>query len=112
MSDWGMGIALQGLYGRQNRVDQSKEELASLQAFKQEKLQDKAVKEADQLKQIKYQEEISKFADTLLGPDRDKINEKAKFLQGRIKEQIASYGGDMGKFFENGGHTFFIISLL
>ena len=38
-----------------------------------------------------------------LGPDRDKINEKAKFLQARMKEKISYYGGDMQKFFADGG---------
>ena len=99
MSDWGIAIGLQGLYGKSNYIERNRTEMATLSAMGAEKERGDAMKEQAQLKEQAYMEEISKFSDTLLGPDRDKINEKAKFLQARMKEKISYYGGDMQEFF-------------
>lgn len=104
--DWGIAVGLQGLYGKSNYVERNRTEMATLSAMGAEKERGDAMKEQAQLKEQAYMEEISKFSDTLLGPDRDKINEKAKFLQARMKEKISYYGGDMQKFFSEGGHKF------
>lgn len=104
--DWGIGIGLQGLYGKSNYIERNRNELAAMDSMDAMKMRKDAMNEQAQLKEQAYMEEISKFADTLLGPDRDKINEKAKFLQARMKEKISYYGGDMQKFFADGGHKF------
>lgn len=104
--DWGIAVGLQGLYGKSNYVERNRTEMATLSAMGAEKERGDAMKEQAQLKEQAYMEEISKFSDTLLGPDRNKINEKAKFLQARMKEKISYYGGDMQKFFSEGGHKF------
>lgn len=97
--------AFMSLYNRQNRHDAAKEEMTTLMMMDQQLSREKLEKEQAQLKDAAYMNEISVFADKLLGPDRDKINAKAKMLQARMREQISTYGGDMQKFFENGGHT-------
>ncbi len=104
--DYGVAVGLQGLYGKSNYIERNRTEMATLSAMGAEKEKSDAMKEQAQLKEQAYMEEISKFSDTLLGPDRDKINEKAKFLQARMKEKISYYGGDMQKFFSEGGHKF------
>ena len=104
--DWGIGISLQGLYGKSNYIERNRNEMAAMDSMDAMKMRKDAMNEQAQLKEQAYMEEISKFADTLLGPDRDKINEKAKFLQARMKEKISYYGGDMQKFFADGGHKF------
>lgn len=104
--DWGIGIGLQGLYGKSNYIERNKNEMAAMDSMDAMKMRKDAMNEQAQLKEQAYMEEISKFADTLLGPDRDKINEKAKFLQARMKEKVSYYGGDMQKFFADGGHKF------
>ena len=106
MSDWGMGLALQGLYGRQQKVDRNKEELATLQSLKKEKEADEDKEQQSQMQKAAYDKQVSDFSDKLLGPDRDKINQKAKILQSRVREELKNYGGDMSKFMANGGHTF------
>lgn len=104
--DWGIGIGLQGLYGKSNYIERNRNEMAAMDSMDAMKMRKDAMDEQAQLKEQAYMEEISKFADTLLGPDRDKINEKAKFLQARMKEKVSYYGGDMQKFFADGGHKF------
>ena len=104
--DWGIGIGLQGLYGKSNYIERNRNEMAAMDSMDAMKMRKDAMNEQAQLKEQAYMEEISKFADTLLGPDRDKINEKAKFLQARMKEKVSYYGGDMQKFFADGGHKF------
>ena len=102
--DWAIGQGLLGLQTSVNKRDAVKQELGVLQILDQQMRQDKADKEASQLKEQAYQAEISKFADTLLAPDRDRINQKSKILSMRIREHIKTNGGDMEKFFANGGH--------
>lgn len=106
MSDWGLGMALGGLYGRGQKMDRNKEELATLQSFKAEKEHDSLMDEQAQMKKAAYENQVHDFANKLLGPDRDRINKKAKVLQARVREEIKTYGGDMSKFMSNGGHTF------
>ena len=102
--DWAIGQGLLGLQTSVNKRDAVKQELGVLQILDQQMRQDKADKEASQLKEQAYQAEISKFADTLLAPDRDRINQKSKILSMRIRDHIKTNGGDMEKFFANGGH--------
>ena len=101
-----MGLALGGLYGRQEKHDRAKEELATLQSFKQEKEHDELMDQQAQMQKAAYDKQVTDFADKLLGPDRDRINAKAKLLQARVRSEISTYGGDMSKFMANNGHMF------
>ena len=106
MSDWGIGAAFGGLLARQGNNDSAKEELVTLQAFKAEKEKDDLMDQQAQMQKAAYDKQVSDFADKLLGPDRDRINKKAKMLQARVREEIKTYGGDMSKFMSNNGHMF------
>lgn len=102
--NWAIGQGYLGLYNTTNKRESAKDELNVLQVLDQQMRQDKADKEAAQLKEQAYQDQISKFADQLLAGDRNRINKKAKEMSSMIREHIKMYGGNMQKFFENGGH--------
>lgn len=104
MSTWALTQGIDGLYGNIDRSQSAKEELGVLQVLDQQIQQKRNQQEQNQLKEQAYYNEISKFADTLLAPDRDKINEKAKLLGMQIRDSIRLYGGSAEKFFANGGH--------
>ena len=53
--------------------------------------------------EAQYYERINKEAETLLGPDKERIQMRARKMQNSIKEKIAMYGGDKKRFFANGG---------
>jgi hypothetical protein len=105
MSDWGVGQGLSALYGTQNKLAREDASMQKMVVFDGVMKQKKADQELAQLKEQQYNEQISKFADNLLAPDRNRINNKAKLLSQRVREEIANQGGDMTKFFANGGHT-------
>ena len=104
MSDYGVGLAFGGLFARQGNHDRAKEELVTLQSFKAEKEKDELMDQQAQMQKAAYDKQVSDFSDKLLGPDRDRINAKAKMLQARVRDEIRTYGGDMSKFMANGGH--------
>lgn len=101
---WGRLTGLQGLYEAPNKREAAREELATLKILSDEIKQKKVEEEANQLKVQEYQNQVSAFAASLLGPDRDRINEKARMLGNQVKDLIKGYGGDTSKFLENGGH--------
>lgn len=102
--DWSVGAGYSGLYAETNKRESAKQDLATLSVLNQEMKADKVEQEQAQLKEQAYYDQISKFADTLLAPDRARLNEKAKSMSGMIRNHLKQYGGDMTKFFENGGH--------
>lgn len=102
--DWAIGAGYSGLYTNVNKRESAKQDLATLSVLNQEIKQQKAEKEQAQLKEQAYYEQISKFSDTLLAADRARINEKAKNMSSMIRNHLKQFGGDMTKFFENGGH--------
>jgi hypothetical protein len=104
MNDWAIGMGYSALYDTGRKRESQKEELGMLGVMQQQLDKEKLESEQDQLKQQAYMEQVSKFSDTLLAPDRDKINRKAKDMAVGIRENIKTFGGNMGKFLENGGH--------
>lgn len=104
MTDWGFGSAVKSLYGGPSATERSKNEMATIGVMENQFVKENAEKEAGQLKKEAYDREVQDFANKLLGPDRDKINQRAKILQAGVRDQIKYYGGDMTKFFANGGH--------
>lgn len=105
MADWGTLAGLQGLYAYPSKREAAREELANLQLLSQEMQADKEREELNQLKVQEYQNQVKTFADSLLGPDRDKINEKARILGKHVQDLLKASGGDYTKFLENGGHS-------
>ncbi len=104
MSDWGLGLAVKNLYGGPSASERNKNEMATIGLMENQFVKENAEKEMAQLKQQQYDKDIQDFANKLLGPDRDKINQRAKILQAGVRDQIKQYGGDMTRFFANGGH--------
>lgn len=102
--DWSVGAGYSGLYTNVNKRESAKQDLATLSVLSQEVKKQKAEQEQAQLKEQAYYAEISKMSDTLLASDRNKINAKAKDMSSIIRNHLKQYGGDMTKFFENGGH--------
>lgn len=102
--DWAVGQGYASLYDSTSKRESAKNELGMLQVMDQQMKADKAEKETDDLKEQAYYEQISKFSDTLLGPDKQKINQNAASMAAIVREQIKVNGGDMSKFFANGGH--------
>ena len=102
--NWAIGQGYSNLMDSTNKRESAKNELGTLQMLDQQMKSDRQEKETNDLKEQAYYEQISKFSDTLLGPDKKRINEKAGALAAIVREQIKSNGGDMGKFFANGGH--------
>lgn len=102
--DWAIGQGFAGLMNTTNKRESAKEQLGMLQTLDQQMKADRAEKEQADLKEQAYQAEVSKFADTLLAPDRAKINRESKVLSSMIREHVKANGGDMTKFFANGGH--------
>lgn len=60
--------------------------------------------EAYQLQEQQYYQMLNEKADGLLGPDREKVNQKALAFQSDIKKKIRMYGGDRKLFMQNGGN--------
>lgn len=105
MSDWAVGQGLAALYGGPNKIAREDASMQKMIVFDGVMKQKRVEEEMAQLKEQQYNEQISKFADELLAPDRDRINNKAKLLSQRVRQEIANQGGDMRKFFASGGHT-------
>ena len=76
--DWAIGKGYSALFDSNRKKESAKEELGMLSVMQAQLDKEKQEKEQDQLKEQAYMEQISKFSDTLLAPDRDKINAKAK----------------------------------
>lgn len=102
--DWSSGAGYGGLYTNVNKRESAKQDLATLSVLNKEIKDQKIEQEQAQLKEQAYYDQISKFADTLLGGDRTRINQKAQSMSGMVRNHLKQYGGDLTKFFENGGH--------
>ena len=101
--DWGFGQAVSKLYTGTSATERNKNEMATIGLMENQYVKENAEKDAAQLKQQTYDKEVQDFANKLLGPDRNKINQRAKILQSKVRDQIKFYGGDMTRFFANGG---------
>lgn len=95
---------LQKLYIGVSARERKKEEMNTIGLMENQYVKENLEKEQAQLKQEAYNAQVQEFTNKLLGPDKEKINKRAKILQATVKEQISYYGGDMTKFFANGGH--------
>lgn len=103
MSDWGFGQAVSKLYTGTSASERNKNEMATIGLMENQYVKENAEKDAAQQKKQAYDKDVQDFANKLLGPDRDKINQRAKILQSKVRNQIKFYGGDMTRFFANGG---------
>lgn len=102
---YGIGAALAKAYTYLEDPNESvAREQQTLAQMRTLKLQDDEIKKKADLDAAAYQQEISKFADTLLGPDKERINERSKQLGRAIKEKIRLSGG-AANFLSAGGHT-------
>lgn len=102
--DWSGALGYAGLYENVNKRESAKQDLATLSVLSQEVKQQKKEQEEAQLKEQAYYDQISKFADTLLAPDRARVNEKSKGMAQMVRNHLKQYGGDISKFWANGGH--------
>ena len=102
--DWALGIGMSGLASSANKSERTKNEFATLQMLKQQMDAEELSQEQAQLKEQAYQEQITKYADTLLGPDKERLLKKSKELSSTVKERMKMYGGNMKRFFADGGH--------
>ena len=105
--DWALGYGMTGLVNSSNNSERTKNEFATLQMLKQQMDAEQLSQEQAQLKEAAYQEQITKYADTLLGPDKERLLKKSKELSQTVRERIKLYGGDMKRFFADGGHRVF-----
>ena len=105
--DWALGYGMTGLVNSSNNSERTKNEFATLQMLKQQMDAEQLSQEQAQLKEAAYQEQITKYADTLLGPDKERLLKKSKELSQTVREKIKLYGGDMKRFFADGGHRVF-----
>lgn len=101
--DYGLAQSLHGLNYGPSKRDQAREELATLEAIRNDTLRQRKEEEIAQIEEQQYYDDISKQASLLLEPDFKKVNEKAKILAKKIKESIRSTGGSTSSFFRNGG---------
>lgn len=104
MADYGLLSALNNMYSGPSQASKNDAEFAKLQQIQSHFEKEKQKKEADAIKMQVYDEQVSKFADNLLAPDRNRIFERSRMLKSSVREVIKANGGDMGKFYENGGH--------
>lgn len=103
MADWGLSRALQGLYAPVNKRENANRELGVLAAMDQLKTQDAQQEQLAQMQQQAYYDKVDEFSNKLLSPDREKIQNKSRLLNQKIKEQLRNYGGSAKKFMEHGG---------
>ena len=104
MADYGLYSALQNMYSGPTEASKQDAEFAKLQQIQTHFETDRKKKEEASIKMMAYDEQVEKFANTLLAPDRNKIFQKSRMMKSSVRELIKANGGDMGKFFENGGH--------
>lgn len=102
--DWALGMGMIGLANSTSNSERTKNEFATLNMLKQQMDAEQQSQEQAQLKEQAYQEAIAKQAETLLGPDKERLLQKAKELSMTVKERMKMYGGDMKRFFADGGH--------
>ncbi len=102
--DWALGIGMSGLASSANNSERTKNEFATLNMLKQQMDAEQLSQEQAQLKEQAYQEAIQKQAESLLGPDKERLLKKAKELSMTVRERMSLYGGDMKRFFADGGH--------
>ena len=95
---------MSGLASSANNSEKTKNEFATLSMLKQQMDAEQLSQEQAQLKEQAYQEAIQKQAETLLGPDKERLLKKAKELSMTVRERMSLYGGDMKRFFADGGH--------
>lgn len=101
--NYAIGLGMQGLYQSVSRNERQKEDMGYLRELYSISEKEKADNIVAQEKYAEYEKQVHDFADKLLGPDRTKINNKAKQLSQSIRDEILNYGGDMKKFLANGG---------
>ena len=104
MSDFGLTLALQNMYSGPSQQEKNRNEFANLQQMQSYFENQKKKKEEAALKMQLYDENVAKFADTLLASDRNKIFQKSRVLRSTFREMIKEIGGDLQSFFANGGH--------
>ena len=104
MSDFGLTLALQNMYSGPSQQEKNRNEFANLQQMQSYFENQKKKKEEAALKMQLYDENVAKFADTLLASDRNKIFQKSRVLRSTVREMIKENGGDLQSFFANGGH--------
>lgn len=105
MSNWAIGQGITGLLGSGNLRERRKEERETMDIMDNQLRQDNIDSENAQLRAQQYEKQISEFADKLLAPDRNRINEKSKLLGKKVREQLMIHGGDYQKFLASGGHA-------
>lgn len=101
---WAIGAGYMGLYSSNIKKQTSKEEFDVLKSLRKDIELEKEKNIQADLQEQQYYENISKFAENLLEEDRNAINRKARQMASSVREHIRSTGGNMRKFFENGGH--------
>lgn len=88
---------LSGLYAQPGKVERQKEELAMMEIFSRNHDAQRKREEEDQAKIDAYNDTISKFSESLLAPDRNRINLKAKMLGKNLQALIKEQGGSVSK---------------
>lgn len=92
-----------GLTHNVNKREAARQDMATMNQLYQMKKQQELEEQQAALMEQQYYEQIRKQADEMLVGDRKIINEKAKSLQGQIREQIKAFGGSRAKFMASGG---------
>lgn len=103
MADWGLSRALTGLYGDVGKRENANRELGVLSAMEQMRQFDQQQETQAQAQQQAFYNQVNEFSNQLLGPDRQKFQNKAGLLQKKLKDHLRSYGGSVRKFMDNGG---------
>ena len=103
MRDYGLNFLTQ-MYSGPSEAEKRNQEFARLQQIQTFYDNERKKKEEAALKMQLYDENVAKFADQLLAPDRNRIYQKSRILKSSIREMIKENGGDMQAFLANGGH--------
>lgn len=101
--DFGVAKGLSALYGNTGKRENSKNELAILSMIDNKRKADEKEDQLARQEQESYEAKVNEFSATLLAPDRERINEKARMLSKKVRENVQLYGGDMSKFMAGGG---------
>lgn len=104
MADYGLAAALSNMYGQPSQIDKKNTDFAEMQQVQTYYDKKRKEKEENALKMQLYDQNVEKFADTLLAPDRDRIYNRARILKSNVRSMIKENGGNLEDFFNNGGH--------
>lgn len=102
--DYGLTQALSQMYSGPSQMEKKNMEYSRLQQMQSYFDKERQKKEEASLKMQMYDESVSKFADQLLAPDRNRIYQKSRVLRQSVRQVIEANGGDMRAFYANGGH--------